>query len=202
MDRRLFCLSSVAAALSGAAAGVACRPAAGHALAVTHPAATPSAGVHQFLYDRRYAAARAFGAAAAGADSTARILAISGDITGLWARDLRAQWSTGGGALAGMTTAKSLFCLEQLAQDHWMRVVIRAEHMGRGREIAHRVSASQPMMARMTAALDSEDWPMKMPDALRACPGADGALRMTHVIRSARGHCLDVDGDLVSFVIA
>jgi len=48
-----------------------------------------------------------------------------------------------------------------------------------GHVIAHRLTASEPMIARMRSALAAEDWPSKMPAALATCQGADGAPRMT-----------------------
>jgi hypothetical protein len=60
-------------------------------------------------------------AAALRARSSAATTAIDRDITALWSHDLRPQWVMGGGAIAGMTTACTLFCLEQLAKDHRMR---------------------------------------------------------------------------------
>ena len=65
MDRRKFCLSSAAAAVSGAAAGLACLPAAGQ-MPPAIPAAAPVFPLYRFIYDRRYPAARAFGTAANG----------------------------------------------------------------------------------------------------------------------------------------
>jgi hypothetical protein len=195
MNRREFCLTSVAAAISGTAAAL--DPA-------RSAARTPSVRLYKFVFDRRYSAARAFGAAAERTRSTAEIVAIGGDITALWARDLRVHWSAGGGAIAGMTTARTLFCLEQLAKDHWMRVVLRAEHaISEGKEIAHRLTASEPMIARMVPALLAEEWPTGIPAALTTCRGADGAPRMTRVIGSTCGRRLTMtDEKLVSFVIA
>jgi len=119
----------------------------------------------------------------------------------VWPRDLRAQWSAGGGAIAGMTTARTLFCLEQLAGDHWMRVVIRAEH-SHGHEIAHRLTAAEPMICRMKSALTAQNWPAKMPNALAAYQD-DGAPRTTCVIGSKGRHGWAArDEMLVSFVIA
>ncbi len=204
MDRRNFCLSSAAAAISGAAAGLACLPAAGQMNAVMSAPVAPIVPLYRFIYDRRSPAGRAFGAAAEGLRSTAGIVAIDGDITALWARDLRAQWSAGGGAIAGMTSARSLFCLEQLAKDHWMRVVIRAEHMDSGgHDIAHRLTAPAPVISRMRSALTAENWPVKMPAALTACRDADAASRMTCVIESNGKYSRTArDEELVSFVIA
>jgi len=198
MDRRKFCLSSAAAAISGAAAALACLPAAGQITPVV-PAVAPNLRLYKFIYDHRYPVARAFGAAANGM----RTVAIDGDITALWSRDLRAQWSAGAGAIAGMTTARSLFCLEQLAKDYWMRVVIRAEHAVEAHEAAHWVTASAPMIARMKSVLTAENWPARMPTALQACQDADGAPRVTCVIESKGSYGWAVtDEKLVSFVIA
>ena len=189
MDRRKFCLSSVAAAISGAAAGLAFGP---------------SVRLYKFIYDRRYPAGRAFGAAAGHVVSNAGTVAIDGDITALWSRELRAEWSAGGGAIAGMTTARTLFCLEQLAQDHWMRVVVRAEHATSGaHEIAHRVTASEPMLARMRSVLAANNWPTMMPAGLATFQGADGSPRMTRMVAPGRDtRCAMTDEMLVSFVIA
>jgi hypothetical protein len=203
MDRRKFCLSSAAATISGVAAGLSCLPAAGQKTSAMPATAAPILPIYKFIYDRRYSAGRAFGAAAEGMRSTAGIVAIDGDITALWSRDLRAHWSTEGGAIAGMTSARSLFCLEQLAKDHWMRVVIRAEHALEAHGVTHWVTASEPMIARMKSALTAENWPAKMPTALTTCQDADGAPRTTCVIelKGNYGWAATVER-LVSFVIA
>jgi hypothetical protein len=195
MNRRKFCLTSAAAAISGAAAGLSC---------LTPAAAASSVRLYRFIYDRRYSASRAFGAAAERARSTAGVAAIGGDVTALWSRDFRLQWSAGGGVIAGMTTARTLLCLEELAKDHWMRVVIRAEHaISENQKIAHRLTASEPIIARLTSALAAEDWPAKMPAALATWQGADRASRTTRVIGSMRDDCWAMtDEKLASFVIA
>jgi hypothetical protein len=182
---------------------LACLPAPGQTAALPPAGSTPNVRLYKFVFDRRYSAGRAFGIAAEHARSTAGTVAIGGDITALWSRDLRLQWSAGGGAIAGMTTARTLFCLEQLARNHWMRVVIRAEHaISEGHEIAHRLTGSEPMIARMRSTLAAEDWPSKMPAALATCQGADGAPRMTRVVGSTCDHRLAMtDEGLVSFVI-
>jgi hypothetical protein len=200
MNRRKFCWSSVAAAFSGAAAGLAGMPAAG----AVPVAATLSARLYAFIYDHRYPAGQAFGVASQHSRSNAGIVAIAGDITALWSRDLRPRWSAGCGAIAGMTTVRTLFCLEQLAKDHWMRVVIRAEHaILEGQEIVHRVTAPAPMISRMRFALVAEDWPTKLPAVLATCQGSDGSPRSTRVVGSMCDHrFMMTDEKLVSFVIA
>jgi hypothetical protein len=200
MNRRKFCLSSLATAISGAAVGAG-RPRAGETAAP--PAATSNLSVqlYKFVYDRRYPAARVFGAAAAHARSTAGTVAIAGDVTALWWSDLRARWCAGEGAIAGMTTARTLLCLEQLAHDHWMRVAIRVEHVSpEGHGVAHRLSAAQPMLARIRPALAGADWAAQMPAALATCEELYGAC-VTSVIGSTRP-LARVDETLVSFVIA
>jgi hypothetical protein len=198
--------------MSGAAAGntaILARAAPAPAVSLL-PASAPSVPLYIFIYDRRFSAARAFGAAADQARSTGGTVAIDGDITELWSRDLRLRWSTGEGAIAGMTTDRTLFCLEQLAKDQWMRVVFRAEHtIAGGDDSAHRLSGSAPMLARIAPLLAARDWPAKMPAVLASCSipqGADrtgGAASVTCSLGlpSARRRRI-ADENLVSFVIA
>jgi|HubBroStandDraft_1064217.scaffolds.fasta_scaffold00249_38 hypothetical protein len=115
MDRRKFCILSAAVA-----AGLAAET------------ALPSAAIplYKVIFDSRFAASRAFAMAAVSAGRATA--GIRGDVTALWVDDLRLRWARDGGAIAGMTTLRSLFCLEQLAKDHWMRVIVRAEHWRTG----------------------------------------------------------------------
>ncbi len=53
---------------------------------------------------------------------------IQGDVTSLWYRDLSILWRTTPTAIAGLTSAWPLLCLELMARDHGLRVVFRAEH--------------------------------------------------------------------------
>ena len=207
MNRRLFCLTSAAAAISGGAVGLGLLSAAAQLQVrpATSTASTSGARLHQFIYDHRYPACRAFGAAAESADSSAAIAPIDGDITALWLYGLRSQWlAGGGGAIAGITTPRTLFCLEQLARDHWMRVVIRAEHaISEGPETAHRVTATDAMISRMRWALSDGAWPLKMPAVLAGYLETNDGPRSTHAIGSARGRWPAMTGEaLVSFVIA
>jgi hypothetical protein len=101
----------------------------------------PGIRLYKFIYDRRFYAGRTFGASAERAPSIAGTVGIAGDITALWSGELRPRWLAGDGAIAGMTTARTLFCLEQLAKDHRMRVVTRADHaITDGGDITHLVS--------------------------------------------------------------
>ncbi len=203
MNRRKFCLSSIATAISGGAAGLLSVPAAGQTAARPPAASAPGIRLYKFVYDRRYAAGRAFGSAAERAGSSVGIADIDGDVTTLWSRELKPLWTAGAAAIAGMTTARTLFCLEQLAKDQWMRVLIRAEHLSAGHDIAHRLTASEPMIVRMSPALAKQDWPSRMPALLATCQRADTAALATRMLRSScgQGRAL-TDEALVSFVIA
>jgi hypothetical protein len=142
MNRRKFCIRSAAAAISGAAAGYTAHVWAASLAPAALPAASmPGVRLYKYIYDRRFSAGRAFGAAAERLLSTAGTVGIAGDITALWSRDLRLRWLEGDGAIAGMTTARTLFCLEQLAMDHRMRVAARCEHaISDGGDLTHLVS--------------------------------------------------------------
>jgi hypothetical protein len=108
MDRREFCLAGAVMATSFAAAwGVPASPIL----------------LDLVIFDSRFPIACNRGAAAC--RKGLKTLAIRGDVTALWRDELRVRWEAGGGAIAGMTTERSFFCLEQLAKDHWLRVVTR-----------------------------------------------------------------------------
>lgn len=81
---------------------------------------------HKVIFDSRVAAARAFGRDAQRAGLT--VHAIEGDVTALWFHDLDRQWKHGPVAIAGLTRAGSLFCLETLARDRGMRLRRCVEH--------------------------------------------------------------------------
>jgi hypothetical protein len=83
--------------------------------------------IHAALFDTRFAPTREFGRVARtyGVDTHP----IDGDITALWTEHLRPLWSRAGGAVVGMTTPSTLLCLEELARDHWHRVVAWVDHV-------------------------------------------------------------------------
>jgi hypothetical protein len=191
MDRRQFCLSSAVLATGFAAGRVFPSPQA------------PSLVLHEVLFDARFSAARDFGAAAARLGQ--KTAAIQGDVTALWLHDLWPRWSAGGGTIAGMTSARSLLCLEQLAQNHWMPVIVRAEHrpLAAG-ATAHRVSAMEPALARICCALAGGlNWPGHLADVLTSLPRFRGAPRASREVRSEwSGQAEPLDEQLVSWVIA
>jgi hypothetical protein len=112
MNRRDFLYFSAGASALGVA-GVALPALAG----------APAIRVHHAIYDAQFAEAVAFAreAAALGIPRDA----IRGDVTDLWYGSLSLRWRERPEATAGLTREDSLFCLEQLARDHRMRVVYR-----------------------------------------------------------------------------
>lgn len=133
---------------------------------------------YPLIFDRRFPAARLFGAEAArhGLATTG----FDGDVTALWFHDLGPRWAAARAPVAGITTPEALFCLEQLARDAWMRVTVRVEHAGAGaRTCGHRVTGPASDVTRICAALEAgADWPARMALALStASPrGAGGTV--------------------------
>jgi len=108
-----------AAAASAAATGVlSLRASAGASRESSQP-------VELFVFDRRFADARA--AAARRAASGVETAGFAGDLTQLWYDRLDLHWRRAPMTLAGVTTAGGLFVLETLAADRGMRVIQRAE---------------------------------------------------------------------------
>lgn len=82
--------------------------------------------IYKLIFDQRVGAARAFGR-----EMLQQGLAVQpfdGDMTNLWYDDLYPRWRTNPVAIAGLTAHGPLFCLERLAWDFHMRVVLRADH--------------------------------------------------------------------------
>jgi hypothetical protein len=82
--------------------------------------------LYKVLIDTRFAAARAFAHTAQWRGEP--VYGFNGDITNVWYHDLHPRWQQGRAAIAGFTAYGALFCLEELARDARMRVVLRNEH--------------------------------------------------------------------------
>ena len=65
-----------------------------------------------------------------------RTAVIRGDITSLWLDDLKAHWESGGAAIAGMTTPRTLLCLELLAHETWRRILSRVDYPSSARAVS------------------------------------------------------------------
>jgi len=82
--------------------------------------------IYKVIFDQRVGEARAFGQ-----EMLRQGLAVQpfdGDMTNLWYDDLYPRWRRSPVAIAGLTAHGPLFCLERLAWDFDMRVVLRADH--------------------------------------------------------------------------
>jgi hypothetical protein len=91
----------------------------GSALCVVGAASAQSSASARFLYDDRFATARAF-ARMARREGLA-VTGFAGDLTRLWRDGLR--WDRdGAGPLIGVTTPRAMLCLDQLSADHGWRI--------------------------------------------------------------------------------
>lgn len=79
------------------------------------------------IFDHRFAEARAFGRCIQ--ERGVAVVGFDGDITRVWLERLYPLWhSTSPPVIAGLTTRPVLFCIEQLAWDHWLQVTQRDEY--------------------------------------------------------------------------
>ena len=221
MNRRMFCWSSAAAAISVGSAAWARMP---DAEPVYPTAALPQAltlppgklPLYKIVYDRRFPISRAFGISARGLGAATGAEAIDGDVTALWSNDLRLLWSAGGSAhsrgraVAGMITVHGLLCLEQLAMDHRKRVLLRVEHgavlapapaPAFAPKFSHRVTAPESMLNSLKVALAAADWPARLPALLASSPIDFGRPRHTRLFPVSDGLIAMPAQSLVSFVI-
>lgn len=117
-----------AAAISGVIAGTA-------GTATMAATRRPLAAV---VIDERFAQACILGSRLA--DGGTPVLGISdGDITQIWLREIGPMWKRQPAAVAGLTARPALFCLEELALPHGLRVVFHAEHIVHPDGIAHTI---------------------------------------------------------------
>ena len=82
--------------------------------------------IYKVIFDQRVAEAREFGREMS--QLGLAVHSIDGDMTNLWYDDLYPQWRKSPVSIAGLTAHGPLFCLERLAWDFGMRVVLRADH--------------------------------------------------------------------------
>jgi hypothetical protein len=132
----------------------------------------PVSAFHAVLVDARHAEALSFGARLASRGAPVRNVP-EGDITSLWLSDIAPAWRRAPVALAGMTRPPVLFCLEQLAWAHGLRVVFHAEH------VVEPASATLHAMHRPSAEpqLRGPLWPARIADQVAAHAGRRDAQR-------------------------
>jgi hypothetical protein len=130
------------------------------------------------IVDADHAAARSFGDRFS-AQGSAVLSIHEGDVTASWLGHIRPMWSQRRATIAGLTTPAALFCLEQLAWPHGLRVVFHAEHilLADG-SLSHQVQRD-PQMARLTASnlqRAGTRWPVRLAEAM-AMRGATSSRR-------------------------
>jgi hypothetical protein len=137
MDRREFAFAGITAAAAAACALPLVRASAPFPAALLPVAKRPLFAV---IFDERFAAADAFADAMAWRGH--KVFGYDGDLTAVWLREIEPGWARRAGALAGISTPIALFCLEQLAAQHWLRVTTRSER---------RAGAGQPLISWVIA---------------------------------------------------
>lgn len=102
--------------------------------------------VHDTRQDASFDHARRLGLRLLGeqAELTPLLRALHGDVTRFWYDELQAVWQQQRVAVAGTTSHDVLFCLEQLARDHQLRVLWREEQP---------VTAGVPLVSWLIAAV-------------------------------------------------
>jgi len=174
-------------------------PLSAHADWITDVHATTGVPLDTVVYDSRFPAARHFGAQSRSLGHRTR--EFSGDMTSVWYDDLYHRWRQAPAAIAGMTTAGALFCFEQLALDHRMRPVFRAEHrvVGDG-SVAHRMTGPAALLSLAVHSVAAEaDLGRSLAALVTQCPGTGPA--SSAEFRSTGGDMAE-DTVLYSWVIA
>ena len=130
--------------------------------------ASPAPPFHAVLTDSRFFDSREFGTRLAARG--ARVLNVAnGEISDLWLREIRPRWQRGPAALAGLTDRVTLFCLEQLAWSHGLRVSYHAEHVVDASGVAsHEVLRCGLRVRVDAAALEQAGsrWPRRVADVV------------------------------------
>ena len=138
------------------------------------------------LVDRSNDAGAQFAAEATRRGASVRM--IGHDLGGVWMSEIEPRWRNKPAAIAGLTGAAPLFCLELMALDYGMRIVYRAEHSLRadGR-MAHTTSgsASAPGSARALAAAGAR-WSAVAAALATTCPAVMNARADTPLLDLAR----------------
>lgn len=125
--RRVLLKTGLAATLLSLLAGVPARATNQNPA----PAVAPTRARQRFdalVYDARHGRARAYGRALRGRATV--VHAMHGDPTAAWLELLDPLWRDGPAHVAGITSAPALFCVEQMAHGHGMRVLERSAAYG------------------------------------------------------------------------
>lgn len=182
-------------------AGLAALPLLARVALALEPGAAP---LYKVIVDRRFAASRAFGRAAARAGVA--VHTMSGDVTDVWYHDLGPTWRVQPLPVAGLTAEGAIFCLERLAWDAGMRVAFRGVHTlaGSGR-VAHELEGSQPVLERVQQVQPfTRDWAEELSGITALCtaPGSASRARLSLTSVATAEEDAWTRVPLVSWVIA
>jgi hypothetical protein len=125
-------------------------------------------GLHAVVVDEDHAASRVFGSQLH-ANGMSVLSLREGDVTSVWLRGIRPEWAKHPATIAGLTTPSALFCLEQLAWAHGLRVVFHAEHILLPDGTFEHHVQRDAQMARLTASnlqRAGARWPTRLADAI------------------------------------
>lgn len=131
---------------------------------------TPSSiAIYKVIYDERFP--ESVGFANEIKKSGIPVHGIKGDMTDVWYNDFYNQWQKSPAAIAGLTAHGALFCLERLAWDKGMRVVLRAEHrvMGEG-SMQHAFTGPARLLEHFKAMPQGNNWQEHMATMIASCP--------------------------------
>lgn len=167
----------------------------------TNPGFKSTPALYKVIFDDRFQESRSFAKEANRFGSTT--FSINGDITEVWYRDLYLKWQQKPVAIAGLTTAASLFCLEQLARDQQLRVVFRADHNYRADgSVEHTLSGPHSLIQQEIGLTYSEsDWAKRMARLVSHYPTSP-AQQVTTIINTPPQNWPFEKESLVSWVIA
>jgi hypothetical protein len=163
--------------------------------------ATAPVQLYKVVFDTRFSDSVSFAEEAGRLGAT--IHGIRGDMTDLWYYDLDARWKKSPVAIAGLTAHGPLFCLEQLAWNHRMRVVFRAEHkyLPDGR-VEHSITGPESMVLQTSSLRESHDWPSRIVGIIASCPSARAPMRQAKITTASRKSAPQENETFFSWVIA
>jgi hypothetical protein len=97
---------------------------------------------------------------------------VDGDVSHLWRKVLQPQLRKNPVPLVGLTMTSTLFCLSELAKNHWMKVQFFAEHESLADGvIKHNLSGPENILRQANRLADATcNWPESMADIIAYCP--------------------------------
>jgi hypothetical protein len=142
-----------------AVAGLAALPSAPREAFAAPASARVTLAPFKVVFDRTFSEGAAFGAEAA--RRGAPVNAFGGDPGPFWMNVLEPELRRGTVAVAGLTSAPSLFCLELLARDYGLGVVYRIEHERIGGGFRHAVTGDAALADWPAGLAGDFNWPAR-----------------------------------------